>query len=130
MSAFQVGPGSSLSSIGSSPFADNQTAPCWVEISHDGQFLFAVNTAVPSISNYAVGSGGSLTLLGSTPFQGASAVGPEDARLSPDGSTLWVVDGGGDALSGFAVNGGSLVPLASAPVALPVGATPLGVVVN
>ena len=130
VSAFRVGPGSSLSSIGSSPFADQQTAPCWVEISHDGRFLFAVNTAVPSISSYAVGFGGSLTLLGSTPFQGASAVGPEDARLSPDGSTLWVVDSGGDALSGFAVHGGSLVPLASAPVALPAGAAPFGVVVN
>jgi 6-phosphogluconolactonase len=130
VSAFQVGPGSSLSSIGSSPFADNQTAPCWVEISHDGRFLFAVNTAVPSISSYAVGFGGSLTLLGSTPFQGASAVGPEDARLSPDGSTLWVVDTGGDALSGFTVHGGSLVPLAGAPVALPAGAAPFGVVVN
>ena len=130
VSAFQVGPGSSLSSIGASPFADNQTAPCWVEISHDGRFLFAVNTAVPSISSYAVSSGGSLTLLGSFPFQGASAVGPEDARLSPDGSTLWVVDSGGDALSGFAVHGGSLVPLPSAPVALPAGAKPFGVVVN
>jgi 6-phosphogluconolactonase len=130
VSAFRVGPGSSLSSIGSSPFADNQTAPCWVEISHDGRFLFAVNTAVPSISSYGVGFGGSLTLLGSTPFQGASAVGPEDARLSPDGSTLWVVDTGGNALSGFAVRGGSLTPLASAPVALPAGAAPFGVVVN
>ena len=39
-----------LSSIGSSPFADNQTAPCWVEITHDGQFLFTVNTASGSIS--------------------------------------------------------------------------------
>jgi 6-phosphogluconolactonase len=130
VSAFRVGPGSSLSSIGSSPFADNQTAPCWVEISHDGRFLFAVNTAVPSISSYAVGFDGSLALLGSVPFQGASAVGPEDARLSPDGSTLWVVDSGGDALSGFAVHGGSLTSLASAPVALPAGAAPFGVVVN
>jgi 6-phosphogluconolactonase len=130
VSAFRVGFGSSLSSIGSSPFADDQTAPCWVEISHDGRFLFAVNTAVPSVSSYAIGFGGSLKLLGSVPFQGASAVGPQDARLSPDGSTLWVVDSGGDALSGFAVNGGSLAPLASAPVALPAGAAPFGVVVN
>jgi 6-phosphogluconolactonase len=130
VSAFRVGFGSSLSSIGSSPFPDNQTAPCWVEISHDGRFLFAVNTAVPSISSYAIGFGGSLQLLGSVPFQGASAVGPEDARLSPDGSTLWVVDSGGDALSGFAVHGGALTSLASAPVALPAGAAPFGVVVN
>ena len=27
-----------------SPFADNQTAPCWIEITHDGQVLFTVNT--------------------------------------------------------------------------------------
>ena len=27
-----------------SPFADLQTAPCWVEISHNGRFLFTVNT--------------------------------------------------------------------------------------
>ena len=130
VSSFRVGPGSSLSPISGSPFVDNQTAPCWVEITHDGRFLFAVNTAVPSISSYAVGFNGSLTLLGSVPFQGASAVGPEDARLSPDGSTLWVVDSGGDALSGFAVHGGSLTPLASTPVALPAGAAPFGVVVN
>jgi hypothetical protein len=24
---------------------DEQTAPCWVEISHDGRYLFAVNNA-------------------------------------------------------------------------------------
>jgi len=33
-----------LSSIGASPYADGQTAPCWVEISHDGKYLFTVNT--------------------------------------------------------------------------------------
>jgi 6-phosphogluconolactonase (cycloisomerase 2 family) len=33
-----------LTSIGASPFADLQTPPCWVEISHDGRFLFTVNT--------------------------------------------------------------------------------------
>ena len=43
-----------LTSIGASPFADDQTAPCWVEISHDGQYLFAVNTAVATISSYSI----------------------------------------------------------------------------
>ncbi len=50
VSAFSVAGNGNLSSIGSSPFADRQTAPCWVEISHDGNYLFTVNTAVPSIS--------------------------------------------------------------------------------
>jgi len=38
VSAFRVTGDGTLSSIGASPFADNQTAPCWVEITHDGRF--------------------------------------------------------------------------------------------
>ena len=80
-----------LASIGASPFADLQTAPCWVEISHDGQFLFTVNTGSGEISSYSINPDGSLVLLGSTPF-GSAGAGAVDARLSPDGKTL-LVDG-------------------------------------
>jgi 6-phosphogluconolactonase len=130
VSAFRVSQNGALTSIGASPFADLQTAPCWVEISHDGRFLFTVNTAVPSISRYAISGDGSLHLIGSTPFSGPTGVAPEDARLSPDGGTLWVVDSKGIAVSGFSVHGGDLTELPSSPTALPVGATPSGVVVN
>jgi 6-phosphogluconolactonase (cycloisomerase 2 family) len=131
VSAFRDGDNGMLTSIGSSPFADLQTAPCWVEISHDGSHLFTVNTAVPSISSYAINPDGSLTLLGSTPFNDpAVAKAPEDARLSPDGGTLWVVDSGGNGVSGFAVHGGSLTELRSSPTPLPAGATPSGSVVS
>jgi len=44
VSAFLDAADGTLTSIGTSPFADLQTAPCWVEISHDGQFLFTTNT--------------------------------------------------------------------------------------
>ena len=44
VSGFAVGANGALTSIGASPFPNNQTAPCWVEISHDGRQLFAVNT--------------------------------------------------------------------------------------
>jgi DNA-binding beta-propeller fold protein YncE len=132
VSAFSDGPGGVLTSIGESPFPNHQTAPCWVEISRDGQHLFAVNTAVPSISSYRIDGDGTLQLIGNTPFGGADAstLAPEDARLSPDGSTLWVVDSKGDAISGFAVHGGQLSEIAAAQTALPAGATPFGVVVN
>ena len=130
VSAFRVSQNGTLTSIGSSPFADLQTAPCWVEISHDGRFLFAVNTAVPSISRYAIADDGSLRLIGSTPFNGPAGSAPEDARLSPDGGTLWVVDSKGIAISGFSVHAGDLTELPSSPTALPLGATPSGVVVN
>ncbi len=102
-------------------------ASCWVEISHDGSYLFAVNTASASISSYSIGSGGSLTFLHSTP-SGEIGAGAEDARLSPDGSTLWVVESGTNAVTGFSVSGGTLKPLTSA--AGPAGATPSGIVVT
>jgi 6-phosphogluconolactonase len=132
VSAFSDGPDGVLTSIGDSPFPNNQTAPCWVEISRDGRHLFTVNTAVPSISSYEVHRDGALSLIGNTPFSGADAstLAPEDARLSPEGSTLWVVDSKGDAISGFAVHGGQLSQIAAAQTALPAGATPFGVIVN
>src|SRR5207248_5467829 len=107
VSVFALGADAALTSIGASPFPDNQTAPCWVEISHDGRYLFAVNTAVSTISRFSIATGGALTMLGSTPFAGGQ-VGPEDARLSPDGTTLWVVDAGANAASGFSVDVGTL----------------------
>ncbi|HEX3830548.1 MAG TPA: beta-propeller fold lactonase family protein [Solirubrobacteraceae bacterium] len=130
VSAFRDAPDGTLTSIGSSPFADQQTAPCWVEISHDGRYLFAVNTAQPSISSYAIKRDGTLTLLGSTPFRNPTGLGPVDARLSPDGETLFVVDGGTSQVSAFRVHGGILTELPSSPTALPAGATPFGIVVS
>jgi 6-phosphogluconolactonase len=129
ISAFSDASDGTLTSIGSSPFPDLQTAPCWVEISHDGRFLFTVNTASSSISRYAIDAGGSLTLLGSTPLRGGAA-GAEDARLGPNGKTLWVVETGGRAVSGFSVDGGNLTELPSSPTPVPAGAAPFGIVVR
>src|SRR5579864_751795 len=69
VSAYSVGSGGALASIGSSPFADGETAPCWVEISHDGAYLFTVNTGSTSISSYRIRSDGSLLYLSTTPFR-------------------------------------------------------------
>jgi 6-phosphogluconolactonase len=129
VSAFAVSSDAKLSSIGSSPFPDFQTAPCWVEISHDGRYLFTVNTASRTVSSYAIAPGGSLELLASTPLDKAGA-GAEDARLAPDGQTLWVVETGSDALGAFAVQGGALTALPGSTTGLPAGAAPFGVVVT
>ncbi len=130
VSAFSVAKNGVLASIGDSPYADNQTAPCWIEISHDGQYLFTVNTASSSISRYHIQSNGTLTLLGSTPFKNPTGLRPFDARLAPNGKYLYVVDAGLDAVSVFAVDGGTLTELSASPVALPSGATPFGIVVT
>jgi 6-phosphogluconolactonase len=130
VSAFADSADGTLTPIGSSPFADNQTAPCWVEISHDGQFLFTVNTGSGTISRYAIAPGGTLTLLGSTPVGVNGGAGAVDARLSPDGRTLFVDESKIGAIGAFAVHGGNLTELASSPTALPAGATPAGIVVT
>jgi 6-phosphogluconolactonase len=129
VSAFSDASDGSLSSIGASPYPDAQTAPCWVEISHDGNYLFAVNTASGSVSRYAIATDGSLSLLGSTPISGTQT-GAFDARLSPDGSTLFVVEDGAAAIGAFAVNGGDLTELPSSPTPLPNGAAGFGIVVT
>ncbi len=127
VSAFQVGRHGVLTPIGGSPYADNQTAPCWVEISHDGRYLFTVNTASTTISRYAIRADGSLQLLGSTPFSSGTGIRPFDARLDPSGRWLYVVDAALDAVTGFSVSGGSLTELPGSPFSLPAGATPFGV---
>jgi 6-phosphogluconolactonase len=125
VSAFSVSDNGTLSPIGASPFADQQTAPCWVEISHDGRFLFTVNTASGTISRYLINGDGSLRLIGSTPLSHFGK--PFDARLSPDGSTLYVVDATGH-INGFAVHNSDLSELPSSPTPAP--GTPFGLVIN
>jgi len=126
VSSFSDAADGTLTPVGA-PVANDGGASCWIEISHDGNFLFVVNTASASISSYAIGDGGALTFLQST-GAGQIGAGAEDARLSPDGSTLWVVESGTDAVTGFTVDGGTLTPLSAA--AGPLGATPSGIVVN
>jgi 6-phosphogluconolactonase len=131
VSAFNVTSRGTLSSIGTSPYPDGQTAPCWVEISHDGHYLFTINTASTTISSYAILADGSLRHLSDTAFKSGVGIRPFDARLDPEGRWLYVVDAAAPAtISAFAVSGGTLTELASSPAALPGGATPFGIVAN
>jgi 6-phosphogluconolactonase len=115
-----------LTSIGASPYADGQTAPCWVEISHDGKYLFTVNTGSGNISSYGINPDGSLALVGSFGIAGGGA--DIDARLSPDGKYLLVDGAGHNFVSVFAVSGGDLTELATSPTLLPAGAASSGIV--
>ncbi|HEY2640773.1 MAG TPA: beta-propeller fold lactonase family protein [Streptosporangiaceae bacterium] len=130
ISAFSDSLNGTLTPLAGSPFADDQTAPCWVEITHDGQFLFTVNTGSGEISRYQIATDGTLSLLGSTPVGHTGGVGAVDARLSPDGRFLYVDESRIGAVGAFAVSGGSLTELATSPTSLPAGATPAGIVVN
>ena len=128
VSAYQDGLFGQLTSIGSSPYADGQTAPCWVEISHDGRYLFTVNTGSGNISSYSIKPDGSLVLIGSFAIKGGGA--DIDARLSPDGRYLLVDGSGMHFVSVFAVNGGNLTEVSSSPTPLPAGVTSSAGIVN
>ena len=69
-----------------------------------------------------------MSYLTTTAFKSGGGIRPFDARLDPSGAWLYVVDAALDAVSGFAVDGGSLNELPGSPFALPSGATPFGVV--
>jgi len=128
VSAFAVGADGTLTSIGSSPYPDFQNAPCWVEISHDGAYLFAVNTGSTTISGYRISADGSLTNVSTTGFRSGTGIRPFDARLDPTGADLYVVDAALNAVSAFAVSGGALNEISGSAFSLPVGATPFGLV--
>ena len=129
VSAYSVAFNGSLTSIGASPVADDQTAPCWVTITPDGRYLFAVNTGSGEISSYQIAPNGVLTLVGSTVVSNTAGVGATDPSVSPDGRTLYVNESRVGTVGAFAINnGGTLTELPSSPVSLPAGVHPAGIV--
>jgi 6-phosphogluconolactonase (cycloisomerase 2 family) len=129
VSAYTDSPNGTLTPVAGSPFPDQQTAPCWVEITHDGKFLFTSNTGSGTISRYQIAPDGTLTLFGSTQVRGTNA-GAVDIRLSPDGRFLYLDEVAAGKVAAFAVAGGNLTELATSPFTLPAGAAPAGIVVT
>ncbi len=127
VSAFDVAVDGALTPIDSSPFADTQTAPCWVAVSPSGDYLFAINAGTPSVSSYAINADGSLTLVGSFPFKEGSSLHPLDDTVS--GNDLYVK--GASELAAFRIlPGGFLSELTSSPALLPAGAAASGIAAN
>jgi 6-phosphogluconolactonase len=129
VSVYDVAADGKLTAIAGSPFADLQTAPCWVAISHDGNSLFAVNTGSSSISGYTIAANGALSLVGSTSLSG-TGLRAFDGALDPSDSFLYVVDAGVAKISAFNVSGASVTELGSSPIAIPGGGAPFGIVVD
>jgi 6-phosphogluconolactonase len=130
VSVFHDARNGALTPIGASPFLNGQSGTCWVDITPDGRYLFAVNTGTSTISRYAVAADGSLTLLGNTPFKSGTGVGAFDIRVTPDGRSAYVVFAAANKVATFSVRGGTLTELASSPLTLPAGGAPFGVAVT
>jgi DNA-binding beta-propeller fold protein YncE len=129
VSAYDVAPDASLTPIAGSPFADLQTAPCWVAISHDGNSLFAVNTGSSTISSFSIAADGTLSLAGSTALAG-TGLAAFDAAVDPADAFLYVVDAGAAKISALAISGTTLTELPGSPDAIPGGGAPFGIVID
>ena len=134
VSAFQDSWNGTLSSIGDSPFADGQTAPCWLVVSHDGKYLYALNTGSGTISGYSIAPAGTLTLIGSTPLS-TTATGKitgTDVTISNDDSTLYVNESNNGTVAAFSLNDGTATQQAGSPYATGFGAgsTTIGIADN
>lgn len=129
VSAFNDSWNGILSPIGASPFADDQTAPCWLVISHDGRYLYAFNTASATVSSYSIARDGTLTLIGSSAPVTGIAGGGTDITLSTNDDTLYLNEANNHTVAAFAVNGGTVTQLPGSPYSMPAGATTAGIVV-
>jgi 6-phosphogluconolactonase (cycloisomerase 2 family) len=130
VSVYDVASDGTLTPVAGSPFPDGQTAPCWVAITHDGQDLFAINTAVPSVSGYTIAGNGTLTHVGDTTFSNPSGLKPFDAGIDPSDRFLYVVGSGAATISAFGIDGASLTELSSSPFQVPGNGSPFGIVVD
>jgi DNA-binding beta-propeller fold protein YncE len=92
-----------------------------------------------SVSAFIDCGDGTLTSIGASPFPNCqtapcsieiSDAQPVDAWISPDCTTLWVVDSGGNTVSGLAVDGGTVTELPASATPGPAGAQPIGIAVT
>jgi 6-phosphogluconolactonase (cycloisomerase 2 family) len=134
VSAFDDSRSGTLSPISASPFADEQTAPCWIVIGHDGQRLYALNTGTGSVSTYSIAADGTLTLRASTPLSNpVGAITGTDVTISDNDNTLYVNEAKNGTVGAFKINpAGTVSQLPGSPYATGFGAgsTTIGVADN
>lgn len=106
----------------SSSVPTNQTAACWLVVSHNRKYAYTTNTGSSSVSGYKIANDGSLALLDADGRTGETSPGskPIDAIFDRQGDFLYVLSGGSNTVTAFQVEpGGSLVNLGD--VAIPAG---------
>jgi 6-phosphogluconolactonase len=97
-------------------------AACWVALTPDGRYAFAIDahnstSTTAAISSYAIASDGSVVNQ-ATLVEAASSITLLDASVSSDGRFLYVVNAGAGAIDTLSIGtGGSLTPVGSTSVA-------------
>jgi 6-phosphogluconolactonase (cycloisomerase 2 family) len=87
---------------------DNQAAACWLVVTNDGHYAYAVNAASSSISSYRITADGRVHLIAS--IAATTSAGGSDAALSPDNKSLYVRLSNGAVASFTVAHNGSLTP--------------------
>jgi 6-phosphogluconolactonase (cycloisomerase 2 family) len=116
VSSYALNADGSLTLVSASE-STHQAATCWLVVTKDGRFAFAVNSASGSISAYAVAADGSLQPLsadGRSAVTGAGTA-PIDLGLSRDGRFLYVLNAAAGGIGAFATdNQGGLATIPGA----------------
>jgi 6-phosphogluconolactonase len=123
VSTFDDSANGTLTSIGASPFANGQSGSCWLAVTPDGRYLYAINTGSGTVSESTISPSGSLSLVGSTTVSNTGGVGATDAVVSADGRDPYVNETAAHAEPAFSIDQGQLTELTSPPTALPAGIT-------
>jgi 6-phosphogluconolactonase (cycloisomerase 2 family) len=111
-------------SLGTGPVSANQSAACWVVITKNGQYAYTTNTASNNISNFNVNTNtGSVSV--NTAVAATSGAGPIDADLSNDSKFLYVLNGAGNSITGYAVGANGSLTYMQTITGLPTGANGL-----
>jgi 6-phosphogluconolactonase (cycloisomerase 2 family) len=102
-SSYRVADGGALWTFTASA-PSGQTAACWLTIVDD-QYAYTTNTGSDTISGYHVSDDGSIELfsVGGDLVELGDDMSPLDMAVSADGAFLYVLNGAGDNIMGFAV---------------------------
>ncbi len=96
----------------SAKVATEQTAACWLVLTHDGRFVYTANAGSATIAGFRVRADGTLELLHDSSLPAATGMHPADMAFSHDGSELFSLNNGDGTISAFRImSNGSLAPL-------------------
>jgi 6-phosphogluconolactonase (cycloisomerase 2 family) len=109
---YALGPDGSPTELTGSPFAPIDQGG--IQVSPDGDHLYAASTFSETVHAYAIGTDGSLTELAGSPV--AAGTSPNGVALAPDGGHLYVVNYNSNDVSAYSVGAdGALTELAASP---------------
>jgi 6-phosphogluconolactonase (cycloisomerase 2 family) len=112
VTAYRVAGNGDLSILdGSEP--TQETAACWVVVTHDGRYAYVTNTGSGTITGFSIAGNGDLTPLDDDGITaGEAGRAPLDAAISYDNRFLYVLNSGTDQVNGYAIEeDGSLTSL-------------------